>query len=177
MITLVLGGARSGKSALAERLATRTGSSVTYVATTMAGDDEDLSARIALHRTRRPSSWRTEEAGSDLPVLLRRLRGLVLVDALGGWIVASGDMEVDAAALCAALRERQGDSLVVSEEVGLGVHPPTEAGRRFRDVLGSLNQAVATVADEVLLVVAGRALRLEALPGDNDPAMSVSDRP
>jgi adenosyl cobinamide kinase/adenosyl cobinamide phosphate guanylyltransferase len=73
-------------------------------------------------------------------------------------------MIADAAALCAAMTGRGADTVVVSEEVGLGVHPATEEGRRFRDALGTLNQAVAAVADEVLLVVAGRILRLDA-PG------------
>ena len=161
MITLVLGGARSGKSAVAERLAARADRPVTYVATTHVGEDSDLAERVARHRERRPPSWRTEEAGSDLPSLLKRLDGLVLLDALGGWVGAAEDMDVDAAGLCEALRERSGDTLVVSEEVGLGVHPSTEAGRAFRDALGSLNQAVAAVADEVLFVLAGRVLRLE----------------
>ena len=84
----------------------------------------------------------------------------VLVDALGPWVAASPGMTVDAAALCAALTGRAADTVVVSEEVGLGVHPATEDGRRFRDALGTLNQAVATVADEVLFVVAGRILPL-----------------
>jgi adenosyl cobinamide kinase/adenosyl cobinamide phosphate guanylyltransferase len=70
-------------------------------------------------------------------------------------------MVADSTALCEALTRRRGDTVVVSEEVGLGVHPATEAGRRFRDQLGALNQAVAEIADRVLLVVAGRVLRLE----------------
>jgi len=81
-------------------------------------------------------------------------------------------MYVDATELCAALKERDGDSLVVSEEAGLGVHPSTDAGRRFRDVLGTLNQAVASVADEVLLVVAGRILHLEGTPSDDNGGLS-----
>ncbi len=72
------------------------------------------------------------------------------------------DFAVDVDGLCAALRERQGDTVVVSEEVGLGVHAATDVGRRFCDVLGGLNQEVAAVADDVVLVVAGRALPLEA---------------
>jgi len=76
---------------------------------------------------------------------------------------------VDAQELCTALKQRHGASLVVSEEVGLGVHPSTEEGRRFRDVLGTLNQAVASVADDVLLVVAGRILRLEETVNTQSP--------
>ena len=161
MITLVLGGARSGKSAVAERLASRLGERVTYVATGTAGDDADMAARIEAHRRRRPATWTTVEAGDDLASVVRSLDGPVLVDALGTWVARAHDFAVDGDGLCAALRERQGDTVVVSEEVGLGVHPSTEVGRRFRDALGALNQSVAEVADEVLLVVAGRALRLE----------------
>ncbi|MGD0320819.1 MAG: bifunctional adenosylcobinamide kinase/adenosylcobinamide-phosphate guanylyltransferase [Acidimicrobiales bacterium] len=169
MITLVLGGARSGKSAVAERLAARMGATVTYVATMQLGDDPELAERVAEHRARRPSNWRTEEAGPNLPSLLRRLEGPAIVDALGGWVLASEDLYVDAQELCTALKQRHGASLVVSEEVGLGVHPSTEEGRRFRDVLGTLNQAVASVADDVLLVVAGRILRLEETVNTQSP--------
>jgi adenosyl cobinamide kinase/adenosyl cobinamide phosphate guanylyltransferase len=172
LITLVLGGTRSGKSVVAERLAARMEAHVTYVATMQIGDDPDLAKRVDEHRARRPPQWRTEEAGADLPGLLRRLEGPAIVDSLGGWVAASQDMYVDATELCAALKERDGDSLVVSEEAGLGVHPSTDAGRRFRDVLGTLNQAVASVADEVLLVVAGRILHLEGTPSDDNGGLS-----
>ncbi|HUC36803.1 MAG TPA: bifunctional adenosylcobinamide kinase/adenosylcobinamide-phosphate guanylyltransferase [Acidimicrobiales bacterium] len=165
MITLVLGGARSGKSEVAERLAARMGAAVTYVATIDAGEDPEMAARIAEHRDRRPASWRTEEAGAELPRLLLELEGPVLVDALGGWVASSPRMEVDTGTLCAALAARRGDTVVVSEEVGMGVHPTSVSGRRFRDVLGALNRAVASVADDVLLVMAGRVLPLEDAAG------------
>jgi adenosyl cobinamide kinase/adenosyl cobinamide phosphate guanylyltransferase len=87
--------------------------------------------------------------------------GPVVLDALGPWVAASDGLEVDSGALCRALAERLGDTVVVSEEVGFGVHPSTDIGRRFRDALGQLNQAVASVADDVILVVAGRVLRLD----------------
>lgn len=161
MITLVLGGARSGKSVVAERLAADLGPPVTYVATLEVGDDADLAARVERHRHRRPPTWQTVQAGRDLPALLRACVGTVLVDSLGPWVSAAPVMEVDSRALCSALAERSGDSVIVSEEVGLSVHPATEDGRRFRDALGALNQDVATEADEVVLVVAGRILRLE----------------
>ena len=164
MITLVLGGARSGKSEVAERIATRLPAPVTYVATLVPGGDPDLAARIEAHRVRRPAGWHTVEAGAELPALLRSVPGPVLVDGLGPWVAASPGMAVDAGALCAALAGRDADTVVVSEEAGLGVHPATEEGRRFRDALGVLNQAVAAVADEVLFVVAGRILRLDS-PG------------
>jgi len=161
MITLVLGGARSGKSEVAERIAARLPVPITYLATLVPGDDPDLAARIEAHRARRPAGWRTVEAGAELPAVLRSVPGPVLLDGLGPWVAASQGMAVDAVAFCAALTGREADTVVVSEEVGLGVHPATEDGRRFRDALGELNQSVAAVADEVLFVVAGRILRLD----------------
>ena len=161
MITLVLGGARSGKSEVAERIAARLPAPITYLATLVPGNDPDLAARIEAHRARRPAGWRTVEAGAELPAVLRSVPGPVLVDGLGPWVAASPGMIVDAGALCDALTGRDADTVVVSEEVGLGVHPATADGRRFRDALGKLNQSVAAVADEVLFVVAGRILRLD----------------
>ena len=162
MITLVLGGARSGKSAIAERLVGEHGDAVTYVATArVATNDADHARRVAAHRARRPATWTTVEASTELAQLLQTLTGPVLVDSVGTWVAAHPDLEVDVATLCDALRDRDGDTVLVSEEVGLGVHPSSEVGRRFRDVLGEVNVAVADVADEVLLVVAGRTLRLD----------------
>ena len=170
MITLVLGGARSGKSEVAERIAERVARHsaepelVTYVATGAAGDDADMAARIEIHRRRRPRSWITVETlGDDLLAVLRSARGAVLLDSLGTWAAAAPTLEPDVDGLCRALTERRDATVVVSEEVGLGVHPSTEVGRRFRDSLGVINQRVAAIADEVLLVVAGRVLRLEEL--------------
>lgn len=164
MITLVLGGTRSGKSEVAEGLMPRAGRPVTYVATGRAVD-EDMAARIAAHRARRPVDWTTVEAGDDLPDVLRGLAGPVLLDSLGTWVAGHDDLHPAIAPLCSALRERAGDTVVVSEEVGLGVHAPSEAGRQFADVLGTLNRAVADVADRVLLVVAGRVLPLQRVEG------------
>lgn len=160
MITLVLGGTRSGKSEVAERLARRARSPVTYVATGQATDPE-MAERIEAHRSRRPADWSTVEVGQDLPEVLRGLAGTVLVDSLGTWVAAFEDLEVDPAHLCDALRAMPGNPILVSEEVGLGVHAATAAGRKFADTLGTLNRAVADVADTVLLVVAGKALRLQ----------------
>lgn len=159
-LTLLLGGARSGKSRVAERLAAAAGEPVTYVATA-APDDEDFLARVAVHRARRPPTWTTVDAGPDLPAALSGLRGTVLVDSIGTWVGRTPAFSVDGGALADALRRRVGTTVVVSEEVGFGVHPETEVGRRFRDVLGEVNQEVAAVADDVLLVVAGRVLRLD----------------
>ena len=166
MITLVLGGARSGKSAVAERLAASRSPSVTYVATGSADPtDSGFAARIAAHRLRRPTTWTTVECGAGLVEALGAASGVVLVDALGTWVAAHDDFVVDVDGLVAALSGLDGDAVVVSEEVGLGVHPSTAIGGAFRDALGSLNQAVAEVADDVLLVIAGRVLSLERGPG------------
>ncbi|MEY2448506.1 MAG: adenosylcobinamide kinase / adenosylcobinamide-phosphate guanylyltransferase [Acidimicrobiaceae bacterium] len=161
MITLVLGGARSGKSDTAERMAAERSTAVVYVATAILDGDADLAARVAAHQVRRPANWKTIEAGADLVGALRSATdGTVLLDALGPWVAGHDRFAVDVHALLDALSHRSGDTIVVSEEVGLGVHPSTEAGRQFRDALGDVNRAVADVADEVFLVVAGRVLPL-----------------
>jgi adenosyl cobinamide kinase/adenosyl cobinamide phosphate guanylyltransferase len=164
VITLVLGGTRSGKSAVAEAIAGRD-AAVTYIATGSAQEgDTDMAARIAAHRQRRPGAWTTVEAGADLAgALAGRPTGTVLVDALGTWVAAHEDLEPDVNGLLAALQSRRGHTVVVSDEVGLGVHPSTDIGRRFRDVLGAINLAVADAADDVLFVIAGRVLPLARL--------------
>jgi adenosyl cobinamide kinase/adenosyl cobinamide phosphate guanylyltransferase len=167
LITLVLGGTRSGKSEVAESLVAAAGGRVTYVATAQVTDD-DMAARIAAHRARRPAGWATVEAGVDLPgVLDDAPPGPVVVDSLGTWVAAHDDLAPDTPGLCRALRRRAtagaGDTVLVSEEVGLGVHAPTITGRRFADALGELNRAVAGEADRVLLVVAGRVLPLDSV--------------
>lgn len=157
VITLVLGGARSGKSAVAEGLA---GDRVLYVATAEVTDD-DFARRVEAHRSRRPASWSTVEAGVDLPAVVASLPDQVaLVDSLGTWVARCEGFAADGYELVVALQGRRSDTVVVSEEVGLGVHPETEVGRRWRDALGEVNQQVAAAAERVLLVVAGRVLRL-----------------
>jgi adenosyl cobinamide kinase/adenosyl cobinamide phosphate guanylyltransferase len=160
VITLVLGGASSGKSAWAEKLAGASGRPVTYVATGEA-TDEDMAARIAAHQARRPPAWRTVEAGPKLVDRLGEIDGPALIDSLGTWVAATPGFSVDREQLCRVLRGRSDDTVVVSDEVGLGVHPSSEPGRQFRDALGQVNHAVAGVAHDVVLVVAGRALHLD----------------
>lgn len=162
MITLVLGGARSGKSAVAEGLAARSGDPVTYVATAAVNPvDVDHVERIGRHQSRRDPRWTTVEAtGVHAVEVLGSISGTVLMDSLGTWLTGHEGLVADLSALCAALASRAGDTIVVSEEVGLGVHPSSELGQRFRDALGEANLAVAAVADDVLLVVAGRVLPL-----------------
>lgn len=164
-VLLVLGGARSGKSAVAEALAVQAAQPVAYLATMCRGDDPDLAARIAAHQTRRPPGWRTVETGADLVGALGRESGTVLVDSLGPWVAAHAGQRPDVEGLCRVLTARSGTTVVVSEEVGMGVHPSTESGLRFRDHLGAVNQSVAALATRVLLVVAGRILPLEQAGG------------
>jgi adenosylcobinamide kinase/adenosylcobinamide-phosphate guanylyltransferase len=123
--------------------------------------DADFVARVEAHQARRPKAWRTVECGTDLAGALTTSVGSALVDSLGAWVAAHDGAEPDLPAMLAALQARGGDTVLVSDEVGLGVHPTTEVGRRFRDQLGDVNTAVAEVADRVLLVVAGRVLPLE----------------
>lgn len=160
MITLVLGGARSGKSAVAETIAARM-PPVTYVATMRSDpNDGDLTDRLARHRDRRPPEWSTIEPPYELTTLLAEAPGTILVDSLGPWVADQPDMAFDADAISAALAARTDPAVLVSDEVGLGVHPERALGRLFRDQLGTLNQAVASVADDCLFVVAGRVLPL-----------------
>jgi adenosyl cobinamide kinase/adenosyl cobinamide phosphate guanylyltransferase len=160
MITLITGGARSGKSTLAERVAAARAAPVTYFATAEVYDP-DMEQRVQIHRERRPVEWSTVEVGPELPEALRACEGLAIVECLGTWLSRFEDFEVDSTDLVYALRSRSGDTIVVTNEVGMGVHPYTEVGRRFRDALGRLNTEVADQADEVLLVVSGRVLRLD----------------
>ncbi len=180
LVSLVLGGARSGKSEVAERLSARyvRGGGVAYIATgaLLVGDagassDPEWAARVEEHRRRRPGTWQTIELGdhSRLVPTLEQLSVLVLVDSLGAWVAGAPGFDVDTGGLLRALSsraERGLGTVLVSEEVGMGVHAPTEVGRRFTDVLGALNRDVASGASEVLLVVAGRSLRLPGEPGE-----------
>lgn len=159
-VTLVLGGTRSGKSAFAERIIQRHQPPLLYIATGTAVD-ADMTDRIAAHRARRGSTYETIEAGANLvDALADAPAHAALVDSLGTWVASHDDFVVDPAALVDVLAGRRAPTVVVSDEVGLGVHPSTEVGRRFRDALGLLNQAVAAQASDVWLVVAGRGLRL-----------------
>ena len=160
MIVVVLGGTRSGKSEIAERITSELPEPVTYVATARVDGDADLAARVARHRARRPASWRTIEESDDLAARIGELAGTVLVESTGTWIASRPDFAADVDALCRACRGRAGDTVLVAEEVGLSVHAPTEEGRRFADALGDCNRRLADVADRVLLVVAGRVLEL-----------------
>ncbi len=161
MIVLVLGGTRSGKSQVAETIASDFGAPVTYVATARCEpDDTDFGNRIDAHRRRRPSAWRTVEEPCDLPAALAAVDGTALIDSLGTWLANAPEFAADVPGLCDALAAFPGDVVVVSEEVGLALVPVPDVARRFVDALGDCNAAVARVADRVLLVVAGRTLEL-----------------
>jgi len=167
-ITLFLGGTRSGKSEAAEAMAgaesARLEARVTYVAGAGPGlsGDRDWERRVETHRLRRPADWDTLEAPLDLAGVLAgpALGGrVVLVDSLGTWLARRPDFSWDPD-LLTALAGRAMPTLIVSEEVGMGVHPSSESGRAFRDALGGLNRQVADAAQTVFLVVAGRTLAL-----------------
>lgn len=182
-VTFVLGGARSGKSEIAEALANASATAlnkpVLYVATGRApatpsepSYDREWSKRVAAHRARRPASWKTLEIdpGGPLRDVLERTGSIVLIDSLGTWLAgfygptsAHDAMKRAIDSFLWALDTRESSSdpvIVVSDEVGLGVHPPTEIGVKFRDALGALNRSVCERSDRALLAVAGRTLVL-----------------
>ena len=162
MLTLVLGGARSGKSAWAEALIRRELPPWTYLATAETWDDE-MRARVAAHRAARAEGWRTVEVPIDLPDALYRHRGPVLVDCLTLWVsnLLCAGREVPVDALLAALEQRGETTVLVSNEVGLGIVPDNALARRFRDEAGRLHQRVAEAAGRVVLTVAGLPLAVK----------------
>ncbi len=178
-ITLVLGGARSGKSTFAQRLATGTGKPVLFVATGVATDAE-MEARIAAHRAARPADWRCTETpthvgeaigneGADIGVVLLDCLSFLVSNLLVGCgesadadetpIWALVEQEIDG--LLSAVVKRRADLVVVSNEVGLSLVPDNRLGRLYRDLLGRGNQKVAAEADTVYLMVAGLPLMVK----------------
>jgi adenosylcobinamide kinase/adenosylcobinamide-phosphate guanylyltransferase len=165
--TLVLGGARSGKSAFAEQLVEESGLGRIYLATATAGDDE-MRSRIAHHRARRGEGWVTVEEPVALVDALTReaTHGrAVLVDCLTLWLsnlmFAERDLEVEARRLTRFLEVAKYPVVLVSNEVGLGLVPETPLGRSFRDAQGRLNQIVATTVPNVVFIAAGLPLWLK----------------
>lgn len=159
MLILVLGGTRSGKSAAAESLVQRLPEPVTYVATLVPSEsDPEMAQRIDRHRSRRPATWTTIDATEHLTGQLRDLSGTVLLDSLGPWVALHQPDAAAIAGLADALVGRNGDTVVVSDEVGLSVHPESDSGRAFQDAVGRANERLAAVADQTILVVAGRML-------------------
>lgn len=165
-LTLVIGGARSGKSAHAERLVTALPAPWTYIATAQAFDAE-MQERIALHRQRRDAGWLTVEAPHDLVAAIEAVSSgtPVLVDCLTLWLsnhmLADSDVERETARLVDVLSKPRGPWFVVSNEVGMGIVPDTPLGRRFRDAQGRLNAQVAAIAGKVLFMVAGLPMQVK----------------
>ena len=192
-LILILGGARSGKSAFAERVAASSGRTVTYIATATAGDDE-MRTRIAHHRASRPREWHTIEEPLDLAGAVRqayRLADVLLLDCVTLWVgnllsQEPGQRENDdksieelritsnlfdeaclkqVEALLAVVQSAEPNKtlIVVTNEVGLGVVPAYPLGRVYRDTLGYVNQRLAQAADRVYLMVAGMAVDIKRL--------------
>jgi adenosylcobinamide kinase/adenosylcobinamide-phosphate guanylyltransferase len=163
-LTLVIGGARSGKSRHAEALVEALPPPWTYLATATPLDAE-MQERVRTHRARRDRSWRTLEAPLDVAAALARAEGPVLLDCLTLWLtnVMLGERDVteETARLEGALAARHHAVVLVTNEVGLGIVPESALGRRFRDEQGRLNQRMATLADRVVLMVAGLPMEVK----------------
>ena len=160
--TLVIGAARSGKSAFAERLAAESGLAPAYIATATTGDDPEMERRVALHRARRPEDWVTIEAPVDLATVLMSEAGpgrVLLVDCLTLWLAnlmhADRDLEHDIDHLAGRIRHLAGPAILVSNEVGSGIVPENALARRYRDWHGRMNQIIAAACQRVVLVAAG----------------------
>lgn len=167
-ITLLVGGARSGKSARALRLASEWEGQVVFVATAE-GRDAEMADRIARHQLERPSSWRTVEAPLELVRAFDSIpsRAFVILDCLTLWVanaVEAGwtdeDVERAAAAVATIAAAREQPTVVVTNEVGLGLVPQTQLGRTYRDLLGRVNAVFAAEAEQAYLMIAGRTLEL-----------------
>ncbi|ODA68270.1 Bifunctional adenosylcobalamin biosynthesis protein CobP [Methyloligella halotolerans] len=164
-LTLVLGGARSGKSRYAEDLLRQVPPPWRYVATAEARDEE-METRLEAHRARRGAEWRTVEAPLYLVAAIEEAGDApLLIDCLTLWLtnamLAERDLENETEALLGALGAARGPVIAVSNEVGLGIVPETPLGRRFRDAQGILNQRVAACADRVVLMTAGIPLTVK----------------
>ena len=168
-LLLLVGGARSGKSRLAVDLALASDRGVAYVATAEAGDDE-MADRIGRHRAERPAEWSTVEEPCAVGSAVASIapEAFVIVDCLTLWvanlvIAGRSDESVleETEDLVGGLAVRPGPTVVITNEVGLGVHPESELGRRYRDLLGGVNRLAAAAARRTLFLVAGRAVRLD----------------
>jgi adenosyl cobinamide kinase/adenosyl cobinamide phosphate guanylyltransferase len=170
-VLVLLGGARSGKSRLAVQLAERAGAAVVFVATGEARDDE-MAVRIGRHRSERPPEWKTVEEPFELEHAIRAIPAgaTAIVDCLSLWVSnvietwTDEAIEEAGAAAAQVASARDGLTIAVSNEVGLGIVPANPLGRRYRDVLGRVNASWVEAAAESWFVVAGRRLRLEDAP-------------
>ncbi|GGJ38307.1 bifunctional adenosylcobinamide kinase/adenosylcobinamide-phosphate guanylyltransferase [Deinococcus roseus] len=163
--TFISGGARSGKSAFAERLAAETNGPVTFIATAQAFDGE-MQERISRHQADRPEHFQTLEAPVNLLEAVQQTSGTLLIDCLSLWVsnlmlqeLSEAEILERAAAVCAEIQSRTGETLVVSNEVGLGIVPINKLARDYRDVLGRVNQLFATTCQESYFCISGQALK------------------
>ena len=170
-ITLVLGGARSGKSAYAETLAAESAERLVYIATAEAADAE-MADRIADHRARRGPEWTTVEEPLELAAAIARADDpdtVILVDCLTLWLgnlmAAERDVAAEIGRLVECLDEVDAKVVLVASEVGLGIVPDNALARAFRDLHGTLNQVIAAAADRVVFVAAGLPMILKGAPG------------
>ena len=172
MLTFLIGGARSGKSALALQFARAGTAPVTFIATAQARDDE-MSGRISVHRSERPDAWSTVEAPVQLGQALRDVAddATVIIDCLTLWVANLLEAGYDDRTVIAAAEDvaplacdRPGHVIVVSNEVGSGIVPMAPFSRRYRDLLGRVNATFSHGAAQALLVVAGRVVPLLAAP-------------
>jgi adenosylcobinamide kinase/adenosylcobinamide-phosphate guanylyltransferase len=179
-VTLVLGGVRSGKSRFAQQIAERS-EHVTFIATAESRGDAEMHRKIARHRADRPAAWPTIEEPLHLASSITaasQTSDAVLIDCLtlfaANLLEAHADhapaLQANIDSLCAALKNPLCNIILVSNEVGSGVVPAYASGRRFRDLVGEINQRVAAVADTVLLLVAGLPLALKGtVPAEAQP--------
>lgn len=172
----ITGGARSGKSLLAEKIASERKGRVVYIATAETGDEE-MRARVAEHQARRPEAWRTVEAANDLPAAVASALdsdGTVLVDCLTVYLsnlllaqgIATAErvemlVEAEVERLAEVCRSGNGNVILVSNEVGMGIVPDNPLARAFRDMAGRANQRLAAEADEVYMCVSGIPLKVK----------------
>ncbi|MFA4983952.1 MAG: bifunctional adenosylcobinamide kinase/adenosylcobinamide-phosphate guanylyltransferase [Candidatus Omnitrophota bacterium] len=169
-LIFITGGSRSGKSSLAVKLAQSSRKDKVFVATCVPIDKE-MKERVALHKKNRPSSWKTIEESRALASLLRKeaaSRALIIIDCLTLFVSSlmmkgRGEDEIkkEVAEITAAVKNGKSDVIIVSNEVGCGLVPESKLGRRFRDIAGSVNQIVASRADEVIYMISGLPLILK----------------
>ncbi|MEK6727342.1 MAG: bifunctional adenosylcobinamide kinase/adenosylcobinamide-phosphate guanylyltransferase [Candidatus Omnitrophota bacterium] len=174
-ITLILGGARSGKSRFALKLAQKSASSLLFIATAAPSDNE-MRKRIKLHRKNRPSRWKTIEEPVKLSFLVKRISkktDLIIIDCMTIFISnlllkgrSDYSIQSEVNSVLRTIRNSNFNTLIVSNEVGMGIVPDNPLARRFRDLAGKINQSIAAASDEVYLIVSGLPLKLKG--ADNE---------
>lgn len=176
-ITLILGGARSGKSQFALKLARQTAGSVVFIATATVSDKE-MGKRIKLHRKNRPSHWRTIEEPKKLSFLVKRApkkTDLIIIDCLTIFISnlllegrSDYSIQNEVNSVLSTIRKSGFDSLIVSNEAGMGIVPDNPLARRFRDLAGRINQSIAAASDEAYFIVSGLPLKIKGADNEQD---------